>query len=148
MGYHIILDVICDLLPEYINFIKNQYILKNNDDNDDDEDDEVPMDPMYIPFLKIWESLEIGNYFYEYKLEGQRFSFRIEKKPHRHSGNLEEDYIKFMENIIVPISFIVRHCSIEHDDYDLRSTSYTDSELRKTKKLIAFCQNCNTKIYE
>jgi hypothetical protein len=126
MGYHIILNATCELLPEYIDFIKNQYILKDSED----EEDEFPMDPIYIPFLKIWNSLEIGNYFYEYKLEDQRFSFRIEKKPHRHSGNLEDDYIKFMENIIVPISTIVRYCSIEHDDYDLRSTSYTDAKQR------------------
>ena len=149
MGYHIILEVKCQVLPEYIDFIKNQYM------REDDEDEENTINPLYEEFLEIWKQLEIGDYFYNYHLEGDIFTFRIEKKPHRHKkgsdisyGNLEEDYMRLLHEIIVPITRNIIECMIEHDDFGLEPTYYKDGELRGKVRHIATCPNCRTKIYK
>jgi len=147
MGYHIILEVKCQVLPEYFDFVKKEYMRKYDDNCSDNEEEEI-INPLYEELIEICSQLKIGNYFYTYSLTDDIFWFRIEKKPHRHSGYLQEDYMRLLHEIIVPITRNIIECVIEHDDYDLPSTYYKDQELRGQVQHIATCPNCNTKIYK
>lgn len=155
MGYHIILEVKCQVLPEYIDFIKKEYMREDNGYNSDDEGEEEELiNPLYEEIVEIWEQLKIGDNFYKYDLKEEIFTFRIEKKPYKHSqeaGNyrdLQDDYMRLLYEIIVPITRNIIVCVIEHDDYDLPETYYKDEELRGKVQHIATCPNCRTKIYK
>lgn len=190
MGYHIILEVKCQVLPEYIDFIKKEYMCEDTSydyipnfldddirsyDSDYDEKMEAKekekakcelekrmakerkfkdINPLYEEIVEIWEQLKIGDNFYKYDLKEDIFTFRIEKKPYKHSqeaGNyrdLQDDYMRLLYEIIVPITRNIIECVIEHDDYDLPETYYKDEELRGKVQHIATCPNCNTKIYK
>jgi hypothetical protein len=45
MGYHIILNLKCQLLPEFIPFIRDKY-LRNGDESDDEDDHEYEQQGM------------------------------------------------------------------------------------------------------
>ena len=107
MGYHIILELTCKLLLPHM------------------------MTPAYFDLCDIWLRLGFDKYTFDaFKVEGDIFSCRLEKKPHLHPRNLEQDYLIFVKEVIVPISSVITECKISHDDYDFLDVSYTDEELR------------------
>lgn len=134
MGYHIILELECILKDE---FIKNFHLLKDYFYNLEEDKDENNIIEIYnnIPenlkiYADIWKSLNIFHRFYWCDLKKNILKIKISKKPYTHEGLLEEDYITFIKNIIVPISSLIINCEISHDDHDFKSTFLTDDELR------------------
>ncbi len=85
----------------------------------------------YRDLIDIWNDLKIGSHFYEYELEDDIFTCKISKKVNWHSGcRLQDDYEKFLKDIIVPITSEIIECQIESDDYGDMIWYYSDSELR------------------
>lgn len=124
MGYHIILRASLRIRPEHIGFINSDYFY----------DDEIPAEGLRKPWCELlerWRRLRIGHYFYEFTLkEDNTFEFEIQKKPHRHSGNLEDDYKSFMANVLLPVASKILSCEIEHDDFGMGHTFYTEADVR------------------
>ena len=87
----------------------------------------------YKDLIDIWTNLDIGLHFYEYKLKGSEFYCQISKKVNWHSGDLKDDYLLFLKDIIVPISSEIIECNIESDDYGDMKWDYTDSQLRNIR---------------
>ena len=128
MGYHIILQVKCQILPEFLPFIKEKYLRK------DTNDDGTVVPTNYAPLLRIWNRLAIGPSFYDYDLSADGvFTCHIEKKPYNHRGDLWTDYEEFLKHIIVPISSKILSCRISEDDVYMRDEVYTDSQLRNIR---------------
>lgn len=106
--------------------------------------------------IDIWTHLNIGLHFYEYKLEGNVFSCEISKKVNWHTGDLKDDYMDFMKDIIVPITSEISYCEIESDDYGDMKWYYSDSQLRnirfnlqdKIKSIEHIYNEDKTEIYE
>jgi len=137
MGYHIILHCTAIIKPEYLDCIKiehfdyNQYVWT-------DEDEVLP--EKWIEFDNIWRKLRItegpyGGGFYEFKLEGDQFTFELSTRPFRYYGRrdcrtLTDAYRILMRDIIAPISSEILRCVFEHDDYNIESDIYTDAEVR------------------
>jgi hypothetical protein len=87
----------------------------------------------YKDLIDIWTSLDIGNHFYEYSLNSSEFNCEISKKVNSHSGDLHEDYLTFLNDIIVPITSEIMECQIHSDDYGDLTWYYSDSELRNVR---------------
>lgn len=87
----------------------------------------------YRDLIDIWTNLDIGLHFYEYELKGSDFFCKISKKVNWHSGDLKDDYLSFLKDIIVPISSEITDCNIESDDYGDMEWDYTDSQLRNIR---------------
>ncbi len=83
--------------------------------------------------IDIWTHLDIGLHFYEYDIKGDEFTCKISKKVAWHKGDLKDDYLGFMKDIIVPISSEISFCEIESDDYGDMKWYYTDSQLRNVR---------------
>jgi hypothetical protein len=140
MGYHIILHVKCKLLPDYIPFIREKYLRK---------EDSSTAPNAYRHLLQIWNQLDIGQSFYEYDLTTDGvFTCHIEKKPYNHRGDLWEDYEEFLKHIIVPISSEIISCRIHEDDMAEREEIYTDSQLRNIQFRLGEWVDCIEHIYE
>lgn len=87
----------------------------------------------YKDLIDIWTDLDIGKHFYEYDLKDSTFSCKISKKVNWHSGDLKDDYLTFLKDIIVHISSEIIECEIESDDYGDMTWDYTDSQLRNVR---------------
>ncbi len=106
--------------------------------------------------IDIWVGLDIGVHFYEYTLKGDEFTCEISKKVNWHKGDLQNDYLEFLKDIIVPISNEITYCKIESDDYGDMKWYYTDSQLRnvrfnlqdKIRGVQHIYNDDNTEIYE
>jgi len=159
MGYHIILHCTAIIKPEYIDCIKmenfeydERYHSEDEEEEEEEEEGEEEeyeeyeekfegLPEQWIEFYKIWRDLRMfGNGieggFYQFKLEGDRFTFEISKKPYRYvcrttRDDLSSAYRIVMGSIIAPISSEIIHCEIEHDDYGIGSYYYTDAEVRE-----------------
>jgi len=175
MGWHYILNLECRILPEHIDFIRNEYLRKFNydyqryspsfyrdyyheydSDNDsvkreskaerlaiiadekgEEEKGNIETTAIYKTFNKfyrdlidIWLTLDL-NHFYEYKLSDDGiFTCHIERKVNTYKGDLWQDYLTFVKDIIVPISSEITECVISSDDFGDRTQEYTDLELR------------------
>lgn len=123
MGYHIILEVKCKVKPHYVNFIER--VLRNGEN----------ILGEVCEYQTLWQSLNL-DHFYLFELESTTtsnygdFHFRIEKKPHHHSGDLIQDYMTFMKHIIVPVTEVIHTCEVSHDDFSFVEYAWTDRELR------------------
>ena len=138
MGWHYILTFKCEILPEYIPFIRAKYFQQFTDEGCFGEEDIVARDTAYTTVSKayrdlidIWQELDIGSHFQEYDLEGSTFTCRISKKVSWQSGCLREAYEKFMKDIIVPMTSEISECSIKSDDFGDAQWLYSDSDLRR-----------------
>jgi len=142
MGYHIILHCTAIIKPEYIDCIKRENFEYDEYYYGYDSEEEFEGIPeQWIEFYKIWRDLRMfGNGieggFYEFKLEGDRFTFELSIKPHRYVCGLTDHdlwnaYRIVMGSIIAPISSEILRCEIEHDDYGIGSYYYTDAEVRE-----------------
>lgn len=90
----------------------------------------VTLNKFYRDLIDIWCGLCINN-FYKYELkENGIFVCEIRKKVNRHHGDLWQDYLTFVKDIIVPISSEITECVISSDDFGDRTQEYTDLELR------------------
>lgn len=143
MGWHYFLTVKCKILPEYLQFIKLNYLDKFYLDNSDEESDYTPkeystsilqkfnqLSKSYKDLIDIWNGLQIGLCCHTYELKNNEFFLLIEKKVTRHRGDLKEDYLTFVRDILVPISSEILECSISSDDFGCFKYEYTDAELR------------------
>ena len=83
--------------------------------------------------IDIWVKLDIGVHFYEYTLKDDEFTCEISKKVIWHNGDLKDDYLEFLKDIIVPISNEITYCEIESDDYGDMKWYYSDSQLRNVR---------------
>ena len=122
MGYHIICQVKCQILPEFLPFIRGKYLRGAEDTN-------VPA--AYRHFIQLWNRLDLASSFYEHSLTADGvFTCHIEKKPYNHRGDLWRAYEEFLKHIIVPISSEIIFCKISEDDMAEREEIYTDNQLR------------------
>ncbi len=166
MGWHYGLFLKCKLLPEYIDFIKGDYLRRDCiyidevDDDDDDVDDDMEVDdeadddeicdeddtkhnpPHYRCLLDYWNRLNIDPNWYKYDLSSSgEFTCKLEKKVTNHRGDLWKAYEEFLKHIIVPITSEITECCIEEDDWSFRCEVYTDAQLRNIqfdlKELVA-----------
>lgn len=158
MGWYYTLIVECKLLPEYVDYIRNEYMF-DYDCYDRyykkrgiylNEDESIPV--KYRELLINWINTDIGCHWSEYKLKDETtFIFQLSKKVYRHVGDLWEEYLRFMRNVIVPITSNISKCIIESDDYGDRVEYYTDEELRYDavrnsilqKNYCEHCSHCN-----
>jgi hypothetical protein len=138
MGWHYILNFKCIVLPEYVDFIKTEHINRyyscdNCVNKYDCWHDPPPIEGIsddYQDLLDIWYRTGIGHHFYKYSIdESNIFTCKISKKVNWHVGDLWNDYMTFLKDIIVPISSKILECSIEDDDRCHKRGVYTDSEL-------------------
>lgn len=121
MGYHIILHVRGKLKDTYASLKLYELLTDNLFDCSDDE---------FLQSLKDkFISLDIAH-FYKFDEEDGKFYIRIEKKPYQHKSRLEDDYMIFVKDILLPITSEIS-CTIEHDDLGFPSTSYSNEELRE-----------------
>ena len=147
MGWHYILKFKCRVLPEYIDFIEmdllsafdGKFFSSESELEDYEEDYNEPCELLetyrslpkpYRNLINLWELIGIHSYCGSHTLEGDELTYEISKKVSTHNGDLHADFIKFMKDILVPITSEISQCSIESDDYDYRTWYYTDSQLR------------------
>ena len=132
MGWYYTLDVTCKILPEHVDFISKKYIYNFTIDSDEDED--VPpissLKKIYREILDMWRPLHL-NYFREYEIGSDNiFTCQISKKVNTYRGDLWEDLLTFVKEILVPLSSEITYCRIMSDDFGDRTQLYTDLELR------------------
>jgi hypothetical protein len=156
MGWHYILHLTCKLLPEYRDFIEQEYLqtfsewddydgsYSNSDSNSESSGSQNAAEKavearramyanaskLYKDLVDIWQKLDIGAGFREYSLQGYEFSCKLSKRVADHNGDLGEDYIKFVKDVLIPITSEITYCEIESDDYGSYRYRYTDAELR------------------
>jgi hypothetical protein len=123
MVYHIFLIVnfiVKDKYKSFINFL-NPF---------DDTDYEVTPDKKCIQdlFFEIRDS----NHFHKFGFveDSDEYEIIIEQKPYRNQGNIENDYMKFIKDILVPLTTKITYCSIQRYGC-FEPTIYTDYQLRK-----------------
>lgn len=122
MGYHIICNVKCQILPEWIPFIRGKYLRGADTTN-------APR--LFRPLLQLWDRLDLASSVHDHDLTAEGvFTCHIEKKPYNHRGDLWRDYEEFLKHIICPISSEILFCKISEDDMGMRERVYTDTELR------------------
>jgi hypothetical protein len=159
MGWHYILRCKCNVLPEFIPFIENEYMVKlNHKDIDkiegqeleEDEKDNIynTLSQKYKNLIDIWKKLNIGYCFYKYSLQGSQFSFEICKKVNRHEGDLQKDYETFLRDIIVYITDEISECTIESDDFGDFTWHYTDTQLRDIRFTMSEKIKCVEHVYD
>jgi hypothetical protein len=157
MGWHFIVSASCQILPEFIPFIENEYLLNFQSYKDIIHKKEYDtLSKSYRDFIEIWTKLAIENGFTEYTLTGNLFEFELSKKVTSHSGDLWSDYVKFLKDILVPMSSVITECQIESDDNGDRVQYYSDNELRnipfhlqdKIKSIEHIYNEDNTEIIE
>lgn len=121
------LNIQCHILEDYLQFIQKEYLKKQRED-------ELSFIPKsYRALVKLWQDFELSssdNIFYKYILdENNVFECEISKNVNDYEGDLWEDYLDFIRDIIVPISDEILYCKIT-SDYDDHEVEYTDLELR------------------
>jgi len=155
MGWHYILRFRCKIKPEYIEFVRGEYLRDLCDPRDD---------PLYLPdggdtrrravkaaqsgeaerfttyeglsrdwrgLIDCWHSTGIGAHFYEYDLTDDGvFTCKISKKVIWHHGDMRDAYLLFLRDVVVHISSMILSCEIESDDFGDTHWHYTDNELR------------------
>ncbi len=155
MGWHYILRFRCKIKPQYIEFVRGEYLRGLCDERDD---------PSYLPkygearqyaleaaeageaeraatyeglsrdwrgLIDCWKATRIGAHFYEYDLADDGvFTCEISKKVIWHHGDLREAYLDFLHDVVVRISSVILECEIESDDFGDMRWYYTDNELR------------------
>ena len=140
MGYHIILRCTAIIKPEFIECIQFDYFNYHKFRFIEDDTAVATIPEKYKELFLKWQELyiveETGGSFYEFEMEGDRFTFEISKRPYLHRSRnhrttLEDDYKRMMLYIIAPISSTILNCVIEHDDFDDKITTYTDEEVRR-----------------
>jgi hypothetical protein len=144
MGWYYTLNFTCKVLPEYYDFIQNYYIFNRNQCYKCIDTQPEPtckcnnvmnyhtLSKSYRDLIDIWMKLKIGNCFREYDFDRNSGIFKCisAKKVIRHGGNLWDDYMLFMKDIIVPITSHISYCNLSSDDFGDISVNYTDNELR------------------
>lgn len=163
MGWYYILNLECQILPQFQDFFSKNYLRDFNksfhmyddyfiDDGSEEAEEHKKrlewqqsekemsenenketrktLTKFYRDLLDIWSTLDI-NRFYHYELkENGQFVCHIQKKVNTHHGDLWQDYLTFVKDIIVPLTSEITHCEISSDDFGDRTDYYTDLQLR------------------
>jgi hypothetical protein len=134
MGWYLILNCSCTILPEFVPFIEKGYlrIAPEEWEKDDKQKEYDTLPKSYRDLIDIWNELELSYFIDRYELNGSQFKCGITKKVTTYNGDLEEAYSTFIDDIIVTISSEISQCSIYDDSSDI-TRIYTDSELRNTR---------------
>ena len=130
MGWHYILHLRCVLLPEYVEFMKEEklsYFSAGYSDSQDAEYGALPK--QFQDIVDIWRTLDIDS-FYEYSVTDNVFSCGISIKVNRYSGYLQKAYETFLKDVIVPMTSEILECEIESDEYGDARYVYSDAQLR------------------
>lgn len=118
---------------EYCKMIlwEDQIIVEDVEEQQKNLDDFLKMPKLYRDLIETWIRLNIYGHFYEYELKPDNtFTCHIEKKVINHTGDLWEDLLSFVKELLVPISSEIISCEISSDDFGDRRQTYTDLELR------------------
>jgi hypothetical protein len=133
MGWYLILNITCTILPEFISFIENGYLQTTVDDweKEDKQKEYENLPKSYKDIIDTWKGLGLGCSINSYNnnKDGLICEFEIEKKVTTYNGDLRDAYLEFLQNIIVYISSEISKCSIYDDSSDI-TRDYTDLELR------------------
>jgi hypothetical protein len=137
MGWYYTLHLTCKVNKDFIEFLEKDYFHvfsfvedKNFDDKYRELLDSLPK--RFQDLITIWIDLDISNRFQEYSIIGDEFTCCISKKVTRHDGDLMDDYMSFLKDIIVQISDEITFCRIESDDFGNDIWHYSDCQLRGT----------------
>ena len=140
MGLEYTLRFHCKVLPEYIDFIQKKYLelyknykVEDSEDSDSEVDDKKEYESLpksYRDLIDICNNLNVPGYVSCYEVEENMLIFSSYKNQHRHEGDLQTDYRKFLEDVIVPISSEITFCEVECEDFYKLRQIYTDTELR------------------
>lgn len=167
MGWHYILEVSCVIRPEFLDFFKRNYIEMFAEYEDIYTKEPVPCEctdsatcfchnvPAYAQISKayrdlvdIWISLGIGRYTSEYCVKDATLRFEITKKVTRHRGDLWQDMLSFVKDILVPATTEITRCKLSSDDYGDTTREYTDLELRGGRLDLASLVRCVEHVWE
>ena len=136
MSAYITLNCTCQVKAEYLHLV-DERIWNLPDEYDEPGDIATRQDIIdQLPsaargYLDLWFNLEIGNRFYQFDLSGQMWTFRLSKQSHKHSGDIDEDYLTLLQRIIAPISERICHARRTSDDFDGRYLDYKEWALRE-----------------
>lgn len=132
MGWYLILNCSCTILPEFVPFIEKGYlqISGNMWEKEDKQIEYEALPKSYRDIIDIWKELELWCSINSYNNKGDLIcEFEITKKVNSYSGDLRGAYLVFLKDIIIHITSEISQCSIYDDSSDI-TRSYTDSELR------------------
>lgn len=131
MGWYLILNCSCTILPEFIPFIEKGYLQISAEEweKDDKQKEYESLPKSYRDIIDIWNELELSYCIDRYELFDSQFKCGMTKKVNSYRGDLRGAYLVFLKDIIVHISSEISQCSIYDDSSDI-TRSYTDSELR------------------
>jgi hypothetical protein len=154
MGWYYHLTLECQVLPEFYDFIRNEYLYKYTCAEYDYDQKEIAPQEGEIPahyeeFIKFWIESGIGQHFEDYTFsETGEFRCVLVKKVNRHPGDLETDYLYFVKKVLVPITSTISFCQIVSDDFLEFTHQYKDSYLRKTESLGIKYKPSNVTIFD
>lgn len=168
MGWHFILEVNCVLRPEFVDFFKKDYIEMFAEYEDIYTKEPIPckctdsalcfcqnvsaytqLSKAYRDLVDIWISLGIGRYISLYWVkEDSRLRLEITKKVTRHRGDLWEDLLAFVKDILVPATTEITGCKLSSDDYGDTTREYTDLELRGGRLDLTSLVRCVEHVWE
>jgi hypothetical protein len=142
MCYYIILEVECILKEEYIKYFNllKQYFFNLKENNEEDEYiikiyNNIPENLKV--YCDIWKSLKIWHHFNCCNIKDNILKIKISKKESIQK-NIENDYNTFIKDIILPISTLIINCKISYVGVNIKSTIFTDEQLRKAKYIISY----------
>jgi hypothetical protein len=130
------LRVKCEVLPEYVTFIKDNYLDKFHnitnmlyydcdygiyDEIDRERRDDLikefnTLPKIYTDLISIWDALGFATCFYKYEFDEENSIFYCERNEEEGMAKLHNKFKIFINNIIVPISYIIYECEIIDDD--------------------------------
>lgn len=130
MSWNYLLRLKCILLPEYIDFMKDNRLSYFYETTVDEQESEYQALPKRLQDLvDIFKPLHI-HHFINYSVEGNLLSFTLSNDQDTPSYQVIESYETFLHDIIVPITSEILECVIEPDDYRYTTFHYSDAQLR------------------
>ena len=141
MGWYYHLTIECKILPDYYEFIRENYLqtytcCEREYDQKEIAPKQGEIPQLYEPLIHAWITSGIGHHFEDYSFsESGKFRCVLVKKVNRHPGDLETDYLYFIKKVLVPITSEITFCQIVSDDFLEFTHQYTDSYLRKTDSI-------------
>lgn len=131
MGWYYTLEFTFKVLPEYLEFVKENYF-----EIEIYSDKYETLPEIYKNMIDTWTFLELNGFMTRPNLENKDeniYSSQIHKKVNSHRGYLWKDFHIFMKEILVQISSVILNCTIEDDLHGSDIRHYTDEELRYQK---------------
>jgi hypothetical protein len=133
MGWIMSLHLKCSVRKEYRELIEKDLFQLDGDMSCEDciEEEELPKHIRDI--ITIWKKLQIGSSHIYARINDDNvceISIKKEVREHYRGMKLEDDYMVFLYDIIVPITTEIWDCDFTDDMISDKPIIYTDTELR------------------